>query len=67
MAAVGELSSCITIVARDWRGKLVFAISKKVNTDIPVQAEANVILLAVHIALNFSFCNCIIESDCKVV
>ena len=40
-AAVGDLSSCIAIVARDWRGKLVFTISKKVNTNIPVQAEAN--------------------------
>ena len=64
-AAVGDLASCI-VVARDWRGMLVFAISKKVNTNILVQVEANVILLAAHIALNFSFCNCIIESDCKV-
>ena len=65
-AAVGDLSSRIAVVARDWRGKLVFAISQKVNTNIPVQAEANAILLAVHFVLNFSFCNCIIESDCKV-
>ena len=65
-AAIGDLSSCIVIVARDWRGKLVFATSKKVNTNIPIQAEADAILLAVHIALNFSFCNCIIKSDCKV-
>ena len=65
-AAVGDLSSCIAVVARDWRGMLVFAISKKVNTNIPIQAEANAILLAAHIVLNFSFCNCIIESDCKV-
>ena len=65
-AAVGDLSSCIAVVARDWRGMLVFAISKKVNTNIPVQVEAYAILLAAHIALNFTFCNCIIESDCKV-
>ncbi|KAL0010997.1 hypothetical protein SO802_006105 [Lithocarpus litseifolius] len=65
-AAVGDLSSCIAIVARDWRGNLVFAISKKVNTNVPVQAEAFAILLAVHIAINFSCCSCIIESDCKV-
>ena len=51
--AVGDLSSCIAIVVRDWRGKLVFAISKKVNTNILVQVEAKAILLAVHIALNF--------------
>ena len=44
----------------------MFAISKKVNTNITIQAEANAILLAVRIALNSSFCNCIIESDCKV-
>ncbi|KAK9993695.1 hypothetical protein SO802_023398 [Lithocarpus litseifolius] len=49
-----------------WRGNLVFAISKKVNTNVPVQAEAFAILLAVHIAINFSCCSCIIESDCKV-
>ena len=65
-ATVGDLSSCIAIVARDWRGKLVFAISKKVNTNIPAQAEANAILLAIHIAINFSFCSCVIESDRKV-
>ena len=44
----------------------MFAISKKVYTNIPVQAEAYAILLAVHIAINFSFCSCVIESDCKV-
>ncbi|XP_075636485.1 uncharacterized protein LOC142608673 [Castanea sativa] len=44
-AAVGDLSSCIAIVTRDWRGKLVFAVYKKVDTNIPVQAEANAILV----------------------
>ena len=44
----------------------MFVISKKVNTNIPFQAKANAILLAVHIALNFSFCRCVIDSDCKV-
>ena len=65
-AAVGDLSSCIAFGAWDWRGKLVFVISKKVNTNTPFQAKANAILLAVHIALNFSFCRCVIDSDCKV-
>ena len=64
--AIEDMSSCIAIVAKDWRGKLVFAISKKVNTNIPVQVETNAILLAVHVALNFSFCRCVIKSDCKV-
>ena len=44
----------------------MFVISKKVNTNIPFQAKANAILLAVHIDLNFSFCRCVIGSDCKV-
>ena len=65
-AVVGDLALCIAIVARDWEVMLVFAISKKVSTNIPVQVEANAILLVAHIALNFSCCNCIIESDCKV-
>ena len=66
-ALVGDMSSCVAIIARDGRGKLVFAIFKKVNTNIPFQAEANAILLVVHIAaLNFSFCRCVIESDCNV-
>ena len=64
--AIEDMSSCIAIVAKDWRRKLVFAISKKVNTNIPVQVETNAILLAVHVALNFSFCRCVIKSDCKV-
>ncbi|XP_065625195.1 uncharacterized protein LOC136065634 [Quercus suber] len=60
-AAVGNLSSCIAVVARDWRGKLVFVISTKVNTNISIQAKATAILLAVHFAVKCSFCNCIIE------
>ena len=47
-AAVGDLSSCIAVVARDWRGKLMFACPKRVNTNVPVQAEANAILWAIH-------------------
>lgn len=38
------------MVARDWRGKLVFSYSKRVNTNIPVQAEAEAILWALHLA-----------------
>ena len=42
-AAVGENFSCIAVVARDWKGKLMFACPKRVNTNVPVQAEANAI------------------------
>ena len=46
-AAVGDLSSCMAIVAKDLRGKLVFAISKKDNSIIDVQAKVHAILFAV--------------------
>ena len=46
-AAVGDLSSCIAIVAKDWRGELVFAIFKKDNTNIPIRVEVHAILFAV--------------------
>ena len=43
-AAVGRRFSSIVVVAHDWRGNMVFAFSKKVNTIIPLQAEAEAIL-----------------------
>ena len=42
-AAVGSDKSFIAIVARDWRGELVFAYTKQVETNVPVQAEAEAI------------------------
>ena len=38
--AIGPKYSTVAVVARDWRGKLVFARSQKVNTTFPLQAEA---------------------------
>jgi hypothetical protein len=43
-AAVGPSSSVIVAVARDWRGIMVFAQSKKVNTFIPLQVEAEALV-----------------------
>ena len=43
-AIVGDKFSCIAVVVRDWRGKLVFAHSKKVYTKVFVQAKAKAIL-----------------------
>jgi hypothetical protein len=57
--------SSIAVVARDWRGNLVFAFSKKVNTIIPLQAEAEAIVWAGHLAISYGFSVVIIESDCK--
>ena len=39
-AAVGPRFFVIAVVTRDWRGKVVYAGSRKVNTTIPFHAEA---------------------------
>ena len=62
-AAVGSIHSVIAVVARNWRGNLVFALSKKVNTNVPVQAEAEVLRWAVNLALDCCFSQVIFESD----
>jgi hypothetical protein len=49
-AAVELSSSSITVVAKNWRGEVVLARSKRVNTTIPLQAEAEAFLWAGHIA-----------------
>ena len=43
-AVVGPSFSSITLVARDWRGKVVLALSKKAYTTNPLQVEAEAIL-----------------------
>ena len=42
-AAIGPFHSSIALVARDWRGDLVFACSKKAKTTFPLQAEAEAV------------------------
>uniref|UniRef100_A0A2N9G7V8 Reverse transcriptase domain-containing protein n=1 Tax=Fagus sylvatica TaxID=28930 RepID=A0A2N9G7V8_FAGSY len=64
-AAVGRHFSSIATVARDWRGNMVFALSRKVNTIIPLQAEAEAILWAGQLAVLYGFPTVVIESDCK--
>ena len=49
-AAVGMEHSYVAVVVRDWRRTLVFTWSKKVNTKVPVQAEAKAFLWAVQLA-----------------
>ena len=43
-AACNIESSSIAAIARDWRGEVVFACSKRVNTTLPLQAEAEAII-----------------------
>ena len=50
-AAVGGSFSCIAVVARNWRGEVVLALSRRVNTTIPLQAEAEALLWATHLAV----------------
>ena len=64
--AMGENNSYIAIVARDWRGAIVFTLSKRVETTVLVQAEAEAINWATQLAVDQSI-NCVtIESDSKI-
>ena len=65
-AAVGKFDSAIAMIARDWRGNLVFACSIKVNTNIPVQVEAEALRWAVSTAMNHKLINVSFERDCQV-
>ena len=79
-AAVGKFDSAIAMIARDWRGNLVFACSIKVNTNIPIQAEAealrwvvstvqakaDALRQAVSTAMNHKLINVSFESDRQV-
>ncbi|XP_050248620.1 uncharacterized protein LOC126695864 [Quercus robur] len=64
-AAVGLDHSFIAIVARDWRGDLIFSMSKRVKTNIPIQAEAEAINLATCVTVNRGFEFVVVESDAK--
>jgi ribonuclease HI len=45
---------------------MVFALSKKVNTNVLVQAEAEAILWALYIASSIGHFHFVIESDSKL-
>ncbi|KAK9985739.1 hypothetical protein SO802_030690 [Lithocarpus litseifolius] len=49
-AAVGSRLSAIAAIVIDWREELVFAGSMKVNTTLPLQAEAEAIRWAISLA-----------------
>ena len=62
-AAVGAHHSVVAVIARDWRGELVFACSKKVNTTLPLQAEAEVLLWALQLAEPLNLAPFMLEGD----
>ena len=49
-AAIGDSCFVIAVIVRDWRGLLVFAVSRKVDTNTPIQAKAEAILWVVKLA-----------------
>ena len=65
-AAIGNSHSVLAIVARDWRGNLLFAHSKKGHTNIPVQAEAEALRWVIRVAFHCNIQKLIIEGDSKV-
>ena len=65
--AVGPNHAAIVVVARDWRGSLVFSLSKKVYyTNIPIQAEAKALRWSVYLAMDKNFSNDVFESDSQI-
>jgi hypothetical protein len=65
-ATINSTSSALAVVARDWRGNLVFAFSKRVDTNIPIQVETEALLQAASIASRYRILAVCLESDCQV-
>ena len=63
---VGLCFSVIAVVARDWRGELVLAYSKKVNTTLPLQAEAEALKWVLSLAPYLVFEAMCVESDSQI-
>ena len=64
--AVGKNNFVLSIVARDWRGNLVFAHSKKAHTNVPVQAEAEAFRWAIWVASQCNLQKVVIVGDSKI-
>ena len=64
-AAFKDDKSSIVAVARDWRGKVVFACAKRVYSNLPLQAEAKAIKWALSLAKSIDAAAMIVENDSK--
>ena len=60
---MGLRFSSVAIVARDLRGSMVLAMSKKVYTTSPLQAEAEAIFWAAQVANSLGLEHVCLESD----
>ena len=56
--AVDPNRLAITLIDRDWKWNLVFAFSIKVNTNLPIQAEAKALGRSVNIVLELQSGKC---------
>ncbi|KAK9987874.1 hypothetical protein SO802_028113 [Lithocarpus litseifolius] len=65
-AVIGPNYSSLALVARDWKGDLVFAYSQKAKTTFPLQAEAEAVRWAISLAAKLEAENVIIETDSKI-
>ena len=66
-ATVGPSFFVIAAVTRDWRGNVVFAGSRKVNTTFPFQAEAEAVRWALALVLDLRCDSVSVETDSLVV
>ena len=64
-AAFKDGGSSIAVVARDWRGEVVFACAKRVYTSLPLQAEAKAIKQVLILAKRLEATAMFVESDSK--
>ena len=65
-ATIGPNHSSLALVARAWRGDLVFSCSQKAKTTFPLQVEAGVMRWAISLATKLEADNVIIETDSKI-
>ena len=63
---VGPNYSSLALMARDWRGDLVFACSQKAKTIFPLQVEAKAVRWVLSLATKLEVENVIIETDSKI-
>ena len=66
-AAVGPRFFVIAVVTRDWRGKVVFAGSRKVNTTIPLKAKAEVVRWVLSLVSDLRCDSVSVETDFQVM
>ena len=66
-AAVGPSFFVIAVVTRDWRGNVVFAGSRRVNTTFPLQAEAEAVRWALALVPDLRCDSVSVEIDSQVV